>query len=103
MNTRRRIRVLLCLAVAAALPALAKDEPTVKLGQTSAQIQAILGEPRWSWARGVRKVLSFEKVKVTLVNERVTEIHIWRSCVAQGRAGEVGCRPPEGLVEVLSP
>lgn len=103
MNAKRRTRVLLCLAVAAALPALAKDEPTVKLGQSSAQVQAILGEPRWAWARGVKQVLGFEEMKVTLVNDKVTEIHIWLSCEAQGRAGEVGCRLPDAhrLVQTI--
>ena len=103
MTATRCLATLLGLALATALPGAAKDKPTVKLGQTSAQVRAVLGEPEWTWSLGARQVLGFEEMKVTLVKDKVTEIHIWLSCEAQGRAGEVGCCLPDAhrLVQTL--
>lgn len=94
--------VLLSLA-AAALPALAKDQSAIELGQTSAQVRVVLGEPRWTSTLGAKQVLGFATMKVSLVSDKVIEIQIWRSCEAQGRGDQPGCRLPgaDALVQPL--
>ncbi len=91
MTATRCLATLLGLTLVAALPVLAKDRPTVKLGQTAAQVEAALGEPNWTQSRGAKRTLGFAESKVVLVNDKVTEIHRWQSCEAQGRADQPGC------------
>ena len=94
MTATRCLATLLGLALATALPGVAKDKPTVKLGQTAAQVEAALGQPSWTQSKGARRTLGFTESKVVLVNDKVTEIHRWQSCEAQGRADEPGCETP---------
>jgi hypothetical protein len=50
------------------------EPPAITLGQTKAQVQAILGQPLHTAKVGTKEIESFKDMKITFVNGKVTDV-----------------------------
>jgi hypothetical protein len=58
----------------AADPAPQADPQTIKLGQTTDQVQAALGKPDKIVDLGAKQIYVYKDLKVTFVNNKVTDV-----------------------------